>query len=278
MPNPDPYDDRDDDTGQFRRQYPDSAFLDALADRAFAPTRDVAETVGCSYETAYKTLRRLHDKEAVERHDVGAAAAWSLTDTADRDRDHDRETTTVTIDVTDDHDHDPETTTVTADVTDDHDRREHAQGPDADADAEDAPEVLPAGWPSDDDVDAQIATLDLSGAADSDEGRAAIRAMYDYVRAHGSASKQDFLANVYPDHDLGISERGWWNGVGIDSEKLGEGFSTLAKRRDDLRPPAGGLEQDYEYLSDNGDDSNSDADETGGGSWRDDRLKDGERK
>lgn len=85
MPNPQPYDDRDDDSGQFRRQYPNEAFLDALDGRAFAATTDVAEAVGCSRETAYKTLQRLHDEGRVEKHNVGAAVAWSLADAENRE-------------------------------------------------------------------------------------------------------------------------------------------------------------------------------------------------
>ena len=40
----------------------------------------------------------------------------------------------------------------------------------------------------------------------------AILAAYDYLRAHPSARKSDFLEDVYPDHPAGFSTaEGWWN-------------------------------------------------------------------
>lgn len=73
--------DRDDESGKYRSKYPTEDFLDAIADAGgTAGTQDVADAVGCSYETAYKKLRALEDSGAVESTKFGNARAWSVDD------------------------------------------------------------------------------------------------------------------------------------------------------------------------------------------------------
>jgi predicted ArsR family transcriptional regulator len=70
--------DRDDDSGQYTETYPTEEFLDAIAAADdMAGTQDVADYVGCSYETAYKKLRQLEDEGAVESRKVANARVWS---------------------------------------------------------------------------------------------------------------------------------------------------------------------------------------------------------
>jgi hypothetical protein len=73
--------DRDDDSGQYTEKYPTAEFLEAIdtAD-GMAGTQDVADAVGCSYETAYKKLRGLEDDGAVASQKVANARVWFRAD------------------------------------------------------------------------------------------------------------------------------------------------------------------------------------------------------
>ena len=72
---------RDDDSGQYTETYPPEEFLAAIADAdGMAGTQDVADSVGCSYETAYKKLRGLEDEDTIESQKVANARAWLLVD------------------------------------------------------------------------------------------------------------------------------------------------------------------------------------------------------
>lgn len=68
--------DRDEDSGQFREQYPTESFLTAVAEIEMATTAEVAEHVGCSYDLAYRRLNALADEGRVERSDVGGSFVW----------------------------------------------------------------------------------------------------------------------------------------------------------------------------------------------------------
>ena len=48
---------RDEDSGQFREQYPRELFLDGVGELEVATTANVAEYVGCSYDLAYRRLK-----------------------------------------------------------------------------------------------------------------------------------------------------------------------------------------------------------------------------
>lgn len=68
---------RDADTGQYSEKYPPEMFVDAIrADGGATGTQDVADTVGCSYETAYKKLHKLADDGAIVRRKVGNVNLW----------------------------------------------------------------------------------------------------------------------------------------------------------------------------------------------------------
>ena len=72
---------RDNDSGQYTETYPTDEFLGAIDDvDGVAGTQDVADAVGCSYETAYKKLRSLEDAGAVESEKVANARVWLRAD------------------------------------------------------------------------------------------------------------------------------------------------------------------------------------------------------
>ena len=71
--------DRDEESGQFTSEYPNSAFFDAIqALGGAAGTQEIADEVGCGYDTAYKKLRRLEDRGEIESRKVANARLWSI--------------------------------------------------------------------------------------------------------------------------------------------------------------------------------------------------------
>lgn len=71
---------RDEDSGQFTEQYVTADFLEAIADLETATTSQVAEEVGCSYDLAYRRLRKFADEGDVEYLEVGSSFIWKLPD------------------------------------------------------------------------------------------------------------------------------------------------------------------------------------------------------
>lgn len=67
---------RDDDTGQFSKEYTDEAFLQAVIDVDPATTSKIAEQVGCSYDLAYRRLNALVNQGTVARQNVGGNFVW----------------------------------------------------------------------------------------------------------------------------------------------------------------------------------------------------------
>jgi hypothetical protein len=70
-----------DQNGKYTETYPTEEFLEAIdsAD-GMAGTQDVADAVGCSYETAYKKLRKLEDAGSVDSQKVANARVWLRAD------------------------------------------------------------------------------------------------------------------------------------------------------------------------------------------------------
>jgi hypothetical protein len=69
---------RDDDSGKYTEKYPRADFIKAIDDVEMAGTQDVADSVGCSYETAYKKLRALEDDGAIQSRKVANSRVWTL--------------------------------------------------------------------------------------------------------------------------------------------------------------------------------------------------------
>jgi hypothetical protein len=71
---------RDEESGQYQETYPDEDFRAALNEEGSAGTQAVADVVGCSYDNAYKTLRRLKYEGSVSSFRVGSVCLRSVSD------------------------------------------------------------------------------------------------------------------------------------------------------------------------------------------------------
>lgn len=69
--------DRDSDSGKFTEVFSEEEFLQAVRDIDNATTARVAETVGCSYDLAYRRLNELADEEKINRSKVGSSFIWT---------------------------------------------------------------------------------------------------------------------------------------------------------------------------------------------------------
>lgn len=72
--------DRDEESGRFREQYPTEMFLKGVEDLDVATTSKVAESVGCSYDLAYRRLKTLAENGKVEKRNIGGSFVWSSVD------------------------------------------------------------------------------------------------------------------------------------------------------------------------------------------------------
>ena len=71
--------DRDDDSGKYTATYDTEEFIAAIRDTdGMTGTQDVADRVGCKYETAYKRLRQLEEDGEVSSEKVANARVWSV--------------------------------------------------------------------------------------------------------------------------------------------------------------------------------------------------------
>lgn len=73
-----PYDERDDDSGQFTPSFSDEDFLDAVRAGDLPSTSEIADTVGCKYRTAYDRLNQLKDDDELASKKVGNSLVWML--------------------------------------------------------------------------------------------------------------------------------------------------------------------------------------------------------
>lgn len=67
--------DRDED-GKYTEQYPEEEFLSAINTVDVASTQNIADTVGCSYDLAYRRLKDLERVGAVRSKEVRSAYIW----------------------------------------------------------------------------------------------------------------------------------------------------------------------------------------------------------
>lgn len=68
----------DDDRG---KAYPTADFIDAIeSESGMAGTQEVADYVGCSYETAYKRLTGLEELGKINSRRVANARLWMVND------------------------------------------------------------------------------------------------------------------------------------------------------------------------------------------------------
>lgn len=67
---------RDEDTGQYKEEFPVQVFLNAVNKLETPTTTNVAETVGCSYDLAYRRLNQLADQGKLQKQSVGNSLLW----------------------------------------------------------------------------------------------------------------------------------------------------------------------------------------------------------
>lgn len=75
-----PYFEQDQDSGKISRKYPDSAFIEAVAEQSPAATSEVGDTVGCSTDNAYRRLKSLEDAGEVQSKMAGNSLIWLPTE------------------------------------------------------------------------------------------------------------------------------------------------------------------------------------------------------
>lgn len=71
---------RDDETGQFSREYDRETFLKAVQTVDTPTTTAISDSVGCSYDLAYRRLHELEREGKVEKTDVGGSFLWERSD------------------------------------------------------------------------------------------------------------------------------------------------------------------------------------------------------
>lgn len=76
----DSYFDQDDESGQIRRKYSDNAFIEAVSEHMPASTDEVAQSVGCSSDNAYRRLKRLEEAGEIRSKMVGNSLTWMPAD------------------------------------------------------------------------------------------------------------------------------------------------------------------------------------------------------
>jgi len=71
--------DRDEETGQYTGEYSTEDFLSAIRNQeGIAGTGDIADSVGCAHDTAYKRLQEMEDRGLVTSRKVGNTLLWSV--------------------------------------------------------------------------------------------------------------------------------------------------------------------------------------------------------
>lgn len=174
MSEPMPYDERDEESGQFTPTFADAEFVDALRERDGGTTAEVAEAVGCKYRTAYARLNDLEDEGRVQSREVGNSLLWTAVDDADAEGDVEA-----------------------GDGPASQQRREHA--------AHEAPAAgeASAAAPDHEDHEDPLADADLPGSVEPEAALTAVYAVRDYLRDHGPASMREIVTGVMPAHSLG---------------------------------------------------------------------------
>jgi len=71
---------RDEETGKYTTQYQREDFLRVLDQDDFLSTNDIAESVGCTQNLAYRRLKDLEKEGEVKSTTIGRSLAWQKTD------------------------------------------------------------------------------------------------------------------------------------------------------------------------------------------------------
>jgi predicted ArsR family transcriptional regulator len=71
-----PYDQHNDETGQFEPTYSPEDFLEAVDELDLPTTAEVADHIGCAHRTALYHLSNLEEEERVDSRRAGRAKLW----------------------------------------------------------------------------------------------------------------------------------------------------------------------------------------------------------
>lgn len=67
-----------DEEGKYSESYSDSDFVQAVNDLPVASTQLVADQVGCSYDLAYRRLKKLYEEGEIQREEVGTSFVYYI--------------------------------------------------------------------------------------------------------------------------------------------------------------------------------------------------------
>jgi len=71
---------RDNRSGRYTTEFEPEAFIEAVKELGLASTQDIADEVGCSYDLAYRRLKKLAEDENIESNKVGNTYHWTPAD------------------------------------------------------------------------------------------------------------------------------------------------------------------------------------------------------
>lgn len=71
---------RDEYSGRYNREFELSEFISALEEIGPTSTSNIAESVGCSRDLAYRRLKELEEEGAVSGELIGGNYRWSVLD------------------------------------------------------------------------------------------------------------------------------------------------------------------------------------------------------
>jgi len=77
---------RDEDSGRYTDKYPPADVLAAIEGlEGRAATSEVAESIGCSRDTAYKKLQSMEDAGELASKKAGGIRIWSIVEDSEED-------------------------------------------------------------------------------------------------------------------------------------------------------------------------------------------------
>lgn len=70
---------RDNRSGRYTTEFKPEAFVEAVQKLESCSTHDVADEVGCSYNLAYRRLKKLAEEGNIEGNKIGNTYVWKNT-------------------------------------------------------------------------------------------------------------------------------------------------------------------------------------------------------
>jgi len=71
---------RDNRSGRYTTEFEPEAFVEAVQKLGSCSTHDVADEVGCSYDLAYRRLKKLAEEDDIMGNKIGNTYQWKTTD------------------------------------------------------------------------------------------------------------------------------------------------------------------------------------------------------